>query len=126
MIRKFAVDTWIGNAATVLSGCWGTVTRRAQQTGYSRTSIYNHAHRVVQAVANEQIRGVRYHQLWAEHERLRTENEALWQAWAACDPVSEETQHEFAATASAIGLSLTQIMVLLAIVLPRGAVLRRS
>ena len=52
-----AVDVWIGNAAAVLSGCWGAVTRRAQQTGYSRTSIYNHAQRVEQAVVNEQAGG---------------------------------------------------------------------
>ena len=121
-MRRVTVDTWIGNAAAVLSGYWGAVTRRAEQTGYSRTSIDNHTHRVVQAVANEQRRGVSYDQLWMDHERLRTENEALWQAWAACDQVDEEIQHEFAATASAMGLSLTQIMVLLAIGLPGGAV----
>ena len=33
-----AVDVWIGNAAAVLSGCWGAVTRRAQQTGSTVTS----------------------------------------------------------------------------------------
>ena len=41
-----AVDVWIGNAAAVVSGCWGAVTRRARETGYSRTAIYTHAQRV--------------------------------------------------------------------------------
>ena len=45
-----AVDAWIGNAAAVVSGAWGGVTQRAKQSGYSRTSIYSHAHRVVRAV----------------------------------------------------------------------------
>jgi len=51
------VEEWIGNAASVVSGVWGAVTRRAEQSGYSRTAIYQHAERVVQAVANEQARG---------------------------------------------------------------------
>ncbi len=48
-----AVEQWIGNAAAVLSGAWGAVTRRSEQSGYSRTAIYTHAGRVVQAVASE-------------------------------------------------------------------------
>ena len=51
------IETWISNAAAVVSGTWGAVTRRAQQSGYSRTAIYTHAQRVVQAVASEQAGG---------------------------------------------------------------------
>ena len=116
-----AVDVWIGNAAAVLSGCWGAVTRRAHETGLSRTSIYHHAHRVEQAVVHEQAGGLSYETLWAEHERLRTENEALWEAWAAAEGVPEAKQQAFAATGSAMGLSLGQIITLLAIFLPNGA-----
>ena len=115
-----AVDVWIGNAAAVLSGCWGAVTRRAHETGLSRTSIYHHAHRVEQAVVHEQAGGISYETLWAEHERLRTENEALWEAWAAAEGVPEAKQQAFAATGSAMGLSLRQIITLLAIFLPNG------
>jgi hypothetical protein len=43
------VEEWIGHAAAVVSGSWGAVTRRAEQSGYSRTAIYRHAERVVQA-----------------------------------------------------------------------------
>ena len=93
-----AVDVWIGNAAAVLSGCWGAVTRRAHETGLSRTSIYHHAHRVEQAVVHEQAGGLSYETLWAEHERLRTENEALWEAWAAAEGVPEAKQQACAAT----------------------------
>src|SRR4029434_2703689 len=87
-----AVDVWIGNAAAVLSGCWGAVPRRAQQTGYSRTSIYNHAQRVEQAVINEQTGGISYEALWADNARLRAENEALWDPWAGAEPRPKATQ----------------------------------
>jgi hypothetical protein len=117
---RVAVDVWIGNAAAVLSGCWGAVTRRAHETGYSRTSIYAHAQRVEQAVVNEQVGGVRSAVLWAENARLRAENAALWEAWVAAEQLPESKQREFAATGSAMGLSLGQIILLLAIVLPQG------
>jgi hypothetical protein len=121
-----AVETWIGNAAAALSGTWGEVTKRAEQSGYSRTSIYHHARRVVQAVRNEHVGGVSYKALWADNEHLRAENAALWQAWSEAEEISEGKQREFAATGSAIGLSLAQIVALLAIVLPRLAVPSRS
>jgi len=117
---RVAVDVWIGNAASVLSGCWGAVTRRAHETGYSRTSIYHHAQRVAHAVANAQAGGGRYEALWAENERLRAENEALWEAWVAVEQLPEAKQQAFAATGSAMGLSLGQIITLLAIFLPNG------
>jgi hypothetical protein len=74
------VAEWMSNAAAVVSGAWGAVTRRAQQSGYSRTAIYQHAERVVQAVASEQASGISYEALWAEHAQLQADNEALWQA----------------------------------------------
>lgn len=117
---NLAVDAWIGNAAAVLSDTWGAVTRRAQQSGYSRTSIYHHAHRVVQAVFNEQAGGVSYEALWEDNERLRAENEALWQAWSEAEELREAKQRELASAGCAMGLSLTQIVLLLVIMLPRG------
>jgi hypothetical protein len=113
-----AVDIWIGNAAAVLSGCWGAVSKRAHTIGYSRTTLYKHAQRVVQAVGNEQAGGVSYEALWAENARLRAENAALWDAWAAAEQPCEAKQREFTATGSAMGLSLGQLTTLLAIFLP--------
>src|SRR2546426_4222807 len=54
---RVAVGVWIGQAAAVLRGCWGAVTRRAPQTGVSRTSREHHAQRVAQAVGNAQAVG---------------------------------------------------------------------
>jgi hypothetical protein len=120
------VDAWIGNAAAVVSGAWGAVTRRAQQSGYSRTAIYQHAERVGQAVAREQASGVSYEDLWAAHGRLKAENEALWQAWAETEDLRESKQRELASAGSAMGLSLPQIVMLLAIVLPNHLVPSRA
>ena len=106
------VETWIGNAAAVVSGAWGAVTRRSAQSGYSRTAIYTHAERVVQAVGNEQAGRISYEELRAENARLRAENQELWQAWSEAEELSEATQREMAASGSAMGMSLTQIVTL--------------
>ena len=125
-VLNVTVETWIGNAAAVLSGAWGAVTRRAQQSGYSRTTVYTHAQRVVHAVASEQASGISYDALWHENERLKAENDALWQAWSDAEELSEAKQRDVAGTGCAMGLSLSQIVTLLAIVLPRSAVPSRA
>jgi len=125
-VLNVPVETWIGNAAAVLSGAWGAVTRRAHQSGYSRTAVYMHAQRVVQAVASAQAGGISYDALWHENERLKAENDALWQAWAEAEELSEAKQRAFAGSGCAMGLSLSQIVTLLAIVLPLGVVPSRA
>jgi hypothetical protein len=84
-VLNVPVETWMGHAAAVLSGAWGAVTRRAQHSGSSRTAVYMHAQRVVQAVASAQAGGISDNALGHEHERLKTENDALWQAWAEAE-----------------------------------------
>jgi len=125
-VLNVTIATWIGNAAAVLSGPWGAVTRRAQQSGSSRTTVYTHAQRVVQAVTSAQAGGLSYDALWQENERLKEENAALWQAWAEAEDLSEAKQRAFAGSGCAMGLSLSQIVTLLAIVLPLGAVPSRA
>jgi len=61
-------------------------------------------------VANEQAGGLSYEELWAEHERLRADNQDLWQAWAEAEELSEAKQREVATSGSAMGLSLTQVV----------------
>src|SRR5499433_4369925 len=125
-VLNVTVATWIGNAAAVLSGTWGAVTRRAHHSGSSRTAVYTHAQRVVQAVTSAQAGGLSYDALWQENERLKAENEALWQAWSEAEALSEAKQRAFAGSGCAMGLSLSQSVTLLAIVLPLGAVPRRA
>jgi hypothetical protein len=115
-----AVAQWIGNAAAVLSGAWGAVTRRSEHRGSSRTTIYPHAERVVHAVASAQARGISSEALGAQNERLQAENEALWQAWSEAEERSEATQRERASAGSAMGLRLPQSVIVWAIVWPSG------
>src|SRR5262249_4352736 len=60
------------------------------------------------------------------NERLKAENDALWQAWSEAEDLSEAKQRNFAGSGCALGLSLSQIVTLLAIVLPQGAVPSRA
>ena len=106
------VATWIGNAAAVLSGTWGAVTRQAQQSGYSRTTVYPHAQRVVQTITSEPAGGLSYDALWHENERLKAENAALWQAWSEAEEISEAKQRDLAGSGCAMGLRLSQIVTL--------------
>jgi serine phosphatase RsbU (regulator of sigma subunit) len=107
-VLHVTIATWISNAAAVLSGPWGAVTRRAQQSGYSRTAVYTHAQRVVQAVTSEQAGGISYDALWQENERLKA---ALYQhscheVQSSCNALSvKELQQR-----SAIGLLSQQRM----------------
>jgi hypothetical protein len=125
-VLTLPLEQWIGNAAAVLSGTWGAVTRRSEQSGYSRTAIYTHATRVVQAVVNDQAGELSYEELWADNERLWAENQELWQAWAEAEALSDAKQRELASAGSAMGLSLTPIVALLAIVLPPPMVPSRA
>jgi hypothetical protein len=120
------VAEWMSHAAVVVSGAWGAVTRRAQQSGDSRTAIYQHAERVVQAVASEQASGISDEDLWAEHARRQADNEALWQAWSETEDLRESKQRALASAGSAMGLSLTQLVLVLAIVLPSRLVPSRA
>ena len=106
------VETWIGNAAAVLSGAWGAVTRRAPHSGSRRTAVYTHAQRVVQAVASAQAGGISADALGQETERLKAENAALWQAWSEGEALREATQRDGAGSGCAMGLSLSQIVTL--------------
>jgi hypothetical protein len=125
-VLNVTIETWIGNAAAVRRGAWGAVTRRAQQSGDSRTAVYTHAQHVVQAVASAQAGGISYDALWQENEGLKAENEELWQAWSEAEALSEAKQRNVAGSGCALGLSLSQIVTLLAIVLPRGAMPSRA
>src|SRR5262249_37889649 len=60
------------------------------------------------------------------NERLKAENDALWQAWSEAEDLSEAKQRDVAGSGGAMGLSLSQIVTLFAIVLPLGAVPSRA
>ncbi len=96
-----SLRTAVRNAAAVFSGCYGAVTRRAEQAGCSRQTVYDHARQI--------------------ERRLQTPTPA---APAAEAPIStpalsldEPTRRRLAVTAFAMGISTRQIEDLLRVLL---------
>jgi hypothetical protein len=125
-MRTIPFVSWIANAAAGLLGRRGAVTQQAQQTGCSRQCIYDHAHKVLAAVAAEHGGGPTREELTQENEVLRRENAQLWGGLFQTIEFPPAKQQEFAVTALAMGLSLNQIVVLMAILLGVGAAPSRS
>jgi hypothetical protein len=112
-LAKRAVLTWIGNAAAVLCGRHGDVTRHARQAGCSRPAAYGHAPRVRQAVTEARAGGPDRSALLAEVQRLREENCQVWEALEPAIDFPPAKQRRFVVTAAALGLSGRQTATLL-------------
>ena len=117
-MAKLSVLTWIGNAAARLCGKHGDISAQAQKADCSRQTVYDHADKVKQAVEDAQLPGPSREQLLAENAQLREENRQLWDAYVQTIDCPFQKQQQFATAASAMGLSLTQILTLLCILLP--------
>jgi hypothetical protein len=117
-MATLSVLTWIGNAAAVWCGRRGAVTEQAQQAGCSRQAAYEHAQRVRQAVTDLHAGGPSRDELLRERDQLREENRQLWAALEDTVDFPEAKRRQFAAVAAALGLSLQQTGVLLALVVP--------
>jgi hypothetical protein len=110
----------ICNVAALFSGVWGAVSKRARDANCSRQAIYQQKDRVVQAVAEAQQGGPSRAELRTENQRLRDENRQLWEWLAVTTEFPSSQQQRFAAEASAMGLSLPQVVALLTIVLGKS------
>lgn len=115
---KLPVLTWIGNATAALCGKHGAVTRQADEANCSRQTVYDHAAKVEKAITDAHSGGPSRAQLLAEVAALRTENQELWDAYLDAVDFPTAKQQHFTTTASAMGLSLCQVLALLAILLP--------
>ncbi len=111
----------IANAAACLTGPHGAVTDQAQESGCSRQSAYDHAQKVLDAVAAQHSGGPTREQLIQDNESLRRENAQLWDWLCQTIEFPLAKQQQFAVTALAMGLSLNQTLVLLAILLGTAA-----
>jgi hypothetical protein len=114
---KLPVRTWILNAAAVFSGRHGAVTQQAEQAGCSRQTVYQHAHKLEQRLAEEPTAGP------------PTEDHAGPQAVAMPESsdgprilLDKAKQKELATSAFAMGMSLRQIEDLLGVLLPADKV----
>jgi len=117
---------WIANAAAYLTGSQGAVTQQARQTGCSRQCAYDHAEKVLAAVEARHGGGPTPEELIRQNEALRRENAQLWDWLTQTIEFPLARQQQFAVTALAMGLSLNQILALLAILLGARAAPSRS
>jgi hypothetical protein len=123
---KIPFVTWIANAAAALTGTYGDVTLQAEVADCSRQTIDDHAHKVQAAVLDAHDGGPTRADLIAENRRLAQENAQLWDWLAQTIEFPASKQHEFVVTATAMGLSLNQTLVLLALILGMRACPGRS
>ena len=101
-MTTLSLRTTVRNAAAVFSGCYGAVTRRAEQAGCSRQTVYEHARQV--------------------EERLQPAAPAMPPAEVPAPTpaavLDEPTRRRLAVTAFAMGISTRQIEDLLRVILP--------
>src|SRR3954466_8651762 len=114
---KIPFVTWIANAAAALTGTYGDVTLQAAVADCSRQTIYDHAHKVPAAALDAHDGGRTRAAPIAENSRLARENAQLWDWLAQTIEFPAGKQHQFSVTATAMGLSLNQVLVLLALVM---------
>ena len=123
---KIPSATWIANAAAALTGIYGHVTLQAEIANCSRQTIYDHAHKVQAAVEDAHDGGPTRASLIAENQRLAHENAQLWDWLEETIEFPPDKQREFSVTATAMGLSLNQVLALLDLLLGKKASPARS
>jgi hypothetical protein len=119
-MAKLPIVSWIGNAAAVLVGGWGAVSRQAQAAGCSRQAAYDHAEKVELAVRDAAGGGPTRDQLQRQLREKETRIAALEKRLAETMEFPEQEQQRFAATATAMGLSYGQARELLEIVVKKN------
>jgi hypothetical protein len=123
---KIPVMLWIANAAACFSGRHGAVTRQAQRHQLSRQTVYNHAQQVQEAIQVEHSEAPSRERLLQENQELRRENGRLWDWLSQTIEFPRAKQREFSILAIAMGLSVSQIADLLALILGATAAPARS
>lgn len=120
------IATYIANAAARFCGHQGAVSRQAREQGCSRQTVYRRASEVVAALRAGHGAGPSRERLLHENRELRRENDQLWDWLGQTVELPRAKQQEFGVRAAAMGLSLNQIVELLAILLGARAAPGRS
>jgi hypothetical protein len=102
-MTTLSLRTVVRNAAAVFSGCYGAVTRRAEQAGCSRQTLYQHARQVERQ--------------WQPRPSALPPAEVPVVAPAQVTRLDEPTRRRLAVTAFAMGISTRQIEDLFRVIL---------
>jgi hypothetical protein len=106
-LNTLSLRTLIRNAAAVFSGCYGAVSRQAEQAGCSRQTVYDHARQIEQRLQSVALA--------APPAAVPTP------APAPAAVLDESTRRRLAVTAFAMGISTRQIEDLLRVILAEEA-----
>ena len=101
-MTTLSLRTTVRNAAAVFSGCYGAVTRRAEQAGCSRQTVYDHARQVERRL----------------QPPIPPSSPTEISGPAPAVAIDEPTRRRLAVTAFAMGISTRQIEDLLRVLLP--------
>ena len=104
-MTTLSLRTVVRNAAAVFSGCYGAVTRRAEQAGCSRQTLYQHARQLERRLQPQVPAPV------------QAPVEVPIGAPAQVTRLDEPTRRRLAVTAFAMGISTRQIEDLLRVIL---------
>jgi hypothetical protein len=118
-MMKLPIRAWIRNAGAVLCGRHGAVSEQAEAEGCSRQTVYDHADKVEERLAE---RDHEIADLRAENTRLKTDLEELQKRLQQSIVIDNESLQRFAITGQAIGISLRQTEELLVTLLPKKRV----
>jgi hypothetical protein len=102
-MTTLSLRTWVCNAAAVFAGCYGAVTRQAQQAGCSRQTVYEHARQIEQRLEPA--------------APVSPPAEVPIPTPAPAAVLDEPTRRRLAVTAFAMGVSTRQIEDLLRVIL---------
>jgi hypothetical protein len=114
---KLPIRTWVCNAAAVFSGPHGAVTQQAQESGCSRETVYEHARKVEQRLADSPVEPAALAELRAENQRLRRMIADLQGDSERAIRFGKAERQRFATVAFAMGVSLRQVEALLGLIL---------
>lgn len=102
-MNTLSLRTVVRNAAAVFSGCYGAVTRRAEQAGCSRQTLYQHARQLERRLQPQ--------------DTAPAAVEVPSAAPAQVARLDQPTRRRLAVTAFAMGISTRQIEDLLRVIL---------
>jgi hypothetical protein len=120
-----ALSRKIGSAFFVVLGKFGQVSQFAREHGVSRQSVYREAQRVCESLEGSQAR-TEIERVRADHVAQGEEIAQLKQRLAVAVVIDEDKQVELAGVGQACGVTLSQCLTLLEVLIPGQALSRAT